>query len=359
MLRVNLDSPHRTETPVFRHIGVVGAGLMGRQIALAHLGTVRDVTLFDASNDALAAAVEWIGDRRALAGGTVRTTATLEPLAGCDLIIEAVPEDLAAKRRVLSEISRVANAGAIVGSNTSSLPIDRLAVGFAKPSQLCGIHFCHPLDQRRLVEVIPGLNTASETTKQITAHVRQLGRVPVIAADRPGFLLNRILMPYLAAALDLLDGEGCELRDIESAARMIGMPVGPFAFLDAIGLDTAVRVGMTIYEAIPDRFRPSGLLVALYKKGQLGEKTGAGFLLHDGNGETINPAVTRLLNRTTSNSRLPLASIAARLLKALETEALDAILSGAATAEDVSTVLCHGVGFEGVLAATTMRAAAA
>ncbi|MBW3538925.1 MAG: 3-hydroxyacyl-CoA dehydrogenase family protein, partial [Planctomycetes bacterium] len=233
-----------------RSVGVIGAGWMGRQVALVNLERGFPVTLVDVSAAALEAAAQWIESERShqqagSAGPALCTTIRPDALRACDVIVESVVEDLAVKQPLLAEVEAQVPATALVASNTSSLPISQLASVLTRPERFLGLHFCHPVRQRPLVEVVPGALTTSETTARGVAYARALGKQPLVVGDRPGFLLNRLLTPYLNTAVELLS-DGVDAYAIEAAARTFGFPMGPFTFLDEIGLDTALRVGMVM-----------------------------------------------------------------------------------------------------------------
>jgi 3-hydroxyacyl-CoA dehydrogenase len=332
-----------------RSAAVLGAGLMGRQIALAHLQRGADVTLFDVSPAALTSARGWIEDHppRDSRRGVVMTAGSVADLAGCTLLVEAVMEDLTTKQRLLAAAEAALPESALFLTNTSSLPVSGLAEALRRPGRFCGMHFCHPLAARRLVEIVPGAETTSETLSDALAYARFLGRVPLVVRDGPGFLLNRLLMPYLGAALELLE-EGAGVEAIEAGAREIGMPVCPLSFLDEIGIETAVRVSGTFYRAFPGRLRPSGLLIALYKSGACGVGSGAGFFLYRQGRPTgvLNPLVGQWID--SHRDRFSPAEVASRLLEALRREAALALDEGiTARADDIQLALRHGVGFRG------------
>jgi 3-hydroxyacyl-CoA dehydrogenase len=348
-----------------RSVGVVGAGLMGRQIALVHARHGLPVRLFDTDAGRTEAALDWIRcelGREAIGNGghsaaaEVRAARSIADAAACDLVIESVVEDAAVKRAVLTAIAAAAGPHALIASNTSSIPLAELATSLNRRERLCGLHFCHPVSARPLVEVVPSAEMPDALLAEAAAHVRSLELCPLVVPDGPGFLLNRLLAPYLNAAIDLLERGAAELHAIEAAAVAMGMPVGPFAFLDAIGLDTAVRVGGNLYRAAHGRLRPVGLPAVLFKAGQLGEKTGAGFLLHDpgrrdpgGRPLPMNPAVRPWLSRSrradSTSAPLPADEIRRRLWDQLCSEVARAVAEGAATSADAWQALALGVGF--------------
>jgi 3-hydroxyacyl-CoA dehydrogenase/enoyl-CoA hydratase/3-hydroxybutyryl-CoA epimerase/3-hydroxyacyl-CoA dehydrogenase/enoyl-CoA hydratase/3-hydroxybutyryl-CoA epimerase/enoyl-CoA isomerase len=171
-----------------------------------------------------------------------------------------------------------------------------MADGLARPERFCGLHFFNPVRKMPLVEVIRGEKTSDETIATAVAYAKQIGKSPVVVRDAPGFLVNRILFPYLNEALQLVI-EGASLRQIDKAATSFGMPMGPITLLDVVGLDVAVHAGLVMYEAFPDRTIPSELLTALYKGGRLGQKVGKGFFTYGGKQKkgADDPEVTRMI----------------------------------------------------------------
>jgi 3-hydroxyacyl-CoA dehydrogenase/enoyl-CoA hydratase/3-hydroxybutyryl-CoA epimerase/3-hydroxyacyl-CoA dehydrogenase/enoyl-CoA hydratase/3-hydroxybutyryl-CoA epimerase/enoyl-CoA isomerase len=287
--------PRETAAPA-----VVGAGIMGAGIAAAHLRSGLSVTLVDVQPDTLAASVAMILDEaawdraarqtdpaRAMAlAGQLRTATNLASIASSDLVIESVVERTDIKRQVLAEIERTVGPDTVIATNTSTNPISKLAEVFADPTRFCGIHFFNPVRRMTLVEVVRGPATSDATVATAVAHAKRLGKCPVVVHDSPGFLVNRVLMPYLHEAVEMLR-EGVDMRRIDRAARAFGMPMGPIELYDMIGLDTAFYAGLVMAQAFGDRIDASPVIPALVKAGKLGRKTGGGFyryrLPSDGN----------------------------------------------------------------------------
>jgi 3-hydroxyacyl-CoA dehydrogenase/enoyl-CoA hydratase/3-hydroxybutyryl-CoA epimerase/3-hydroxyacyl-CoA dehydrogenase/enoyl-CoA hydratase/3-hydroxybutyryl-CoA epimerase/enoyl-CoA isomerase len=199
----------------------------------------------------------------------------------CDLVIEAVIENLDAKRQLYARIEPQLAADAILATNTSTIPISRLAEGLKNPQRFCGIHFFNPVRQMPLVEVIRGSKTSDETVATAVAFAKSIGKSPIVVNDGPGFLVNRLLLPYMNEALELLL-DGADMQQIEKAAQKFGMPMGPFTLYDVVGLDTAFYAGHVMYEAFPDRVVTSPLLPAMVEAKRLGQKTGVGFYKYAG-----------------------------------------------------------------------------
>jgi 3-hydroxyacyl-CoA dehydrogenase/enoyl-CoA hydratase/3-hydroxybutyryl-CoA epimerase len=186
----------------------------------------------------------------------VLPTLELTGMAHADLALEAVVEDLDVKRRVFAELEVRIPPGAVLASNTSSLSIDALASGLLHPGRFVGFHFFNPVHRMPLVEVVRGERTTDTTLVTAVALARRLGKTPVVVKDSPGFVVNRVLMPYLREALHMLE-EGYAVADLDSAMRRFGMPMGPFEVVDEVGLDVAHKVAGVLTAAFPNRMQPS------------------------------------------------------------------------------------------------------
>ncbi|HWP33983.1 MAG TPA: 3-hydroxyacyl-CoA dehydrogenase NAD-binding domain-containing protein, partial [Thermodesulfobacteriota bacterium] len=290
-------------------IGVVGAGLMGAGIAQAAAAAGLDVRLRDVSVEALAegmkrvAAVVREGVRRGrlapaeAAAQLARISATTDwrGFRRADLVIEAVVEDAEVKREVFRQAAAVAPA-ALLASNTSSLSIDTLAEGLPDPARLVGMHFFNPVHRMPLVEVVRGRRTGEEALATAVALAKQLGKTPVVVGDGPGFLVNRVLAPYLAEAVRCVL-EGVAIERVDGAMEDFGMPAGPLAVLDEVGLDTAARVAAVLEAGLGPRFAFGPPLERLLEAGRRGRKGGLGFYRYDAAGRRRgpDPAVYRLL----------------------------------------------------------------
>lgn len=257
-------------------LGVVGAGVMGRSIALCALQNGIPATLFDANSVAGATAAEWIAVRLADGAHHPSLAADLSQLGACDVLVEAVVENRSVKRRVLKALSELTKT-ALIATNTSSLSIAELAENVHAPSRFCGLHFCHPVVECPLVEVVPGPETADQTVARAAGVVRQMRLQPLVTRDVPGFAVNRLLFPYLEAAVALVRG-GVDWLRIEQVAIDFGMRQGPLAQMDEIGIDVILRAAAAFHRGNPVVPAQSELLLAMYGAGRLGRKTGRGFL---------------------------------------------------------------------------------
>ena len=271
----------------FSHVLVVGAGQMGAGIAQVVAASGRDVLLHDTLPGATARGLEAIttslGKLHQKGGpdpGPVldRITA-VESIGEADLMIEAIVENAEAKKELLRAADDALPAHAILASNTSSIPITQLAAATSRPAQVVGMHFFNPVPVLALVEVIRAEQTSDETVEAIVALARDLGKTPAEANDFPGFVSNRILMPFInEAAYALMEGVA-EPEAIDTVARLgFAHPMGPLALADLIGLDTCVAIMEVLHEGLGDpKYAPCPLLRRYVAAGRLGRKSGRGF----------------------------------------------------------------------------------
>jgi 3-hydroxybutyryl-CoA dehydrogenase len=269
------------------HVLVVGAGQMGGGIAQVVAASGRRVSLHDAAPGAVERglqAIERSLTKLAEKGGAdpAEVLGRIEPvgdLVAADLMIEAVVEDSAVKEEIFRRADEVLPAHAILASNTSSIPITSLGAATARPAQVIGMHFFNPVPVLRLVEVIRGLETSDETTRAIVDLAVELGKTPAEARDLPGFVSNRILMPFInEAAYAVLEGVA-EPEAIDTIAKLgFAHPVGPLALADLIGLDTCVAIMEVLQHGLGDqKYAPCPLLRQYVQAGRLGRKAGRGF----------------------------------------------------------------------------------
>jgi 3-hydroxyacyl-CoA dehydrogenase/enoyl-CoA hydratase/carnithine racemase len=357
--------PAATSRP-FERPAVIGAGIMGAGIAASHLRAGFPLTLVDVSTDALAASVATILDEaawdratrradpaRAVAlSGRLRTATRMNAVAEADLVVESVLERADVKRQVLAEIERTVGPATVIATNTSTNPIARLAESLAQPARFCGMHFFNPVRRMMLVEVIRGPATSDATVAAAVAHVKRLGKCPIVVRDSPGFLVNRILMPYLHEAVEMLR-EGVEPARIDRVARGFGMPMGPIELYDMIGLDTAFYAGLVLDDAYGDRIEASPLIPALVKSGRLGRKSGAGFYRYRPEGgqrariDRPDEAVAALVRPYALPARPTTdATIVDRLFLPMLLEALLVLEEGIVRdGRDVDLAVIHALGF--------------
>lgn len=283
-------SSHATKTRAICQVGICGAGIMGAGIAVANLQHQIPVRLYDAAPSALERTVAWLQQQlptrpaqglssSTSSGEMITACREQEQLGECDLVIESVVENREVKQRVLNRLAEQLARDALLATNTSTIPIRELAT-MPFPDRFCGLHFCNPVSQRRLVEVVRGELTSDMTVGSAVEYAIRISKLPVVVEDRPGFLVNRLLLPYLNEALEMVC-QGADLQAIDQAARDFGMAMGPIELFDMIGVDTAMWAGRTMWEAFPDRIALTPVLPALVKRNRLGRKTGVGFYRYD------------------------------------------------------------------------------
>jgi 3-hydroxybutyryl-CoA dehydrogenase len=274
-------------------LGIVGSGIMGSGIAEVAAKAGVAVVLRSRKQESADAMVAALGrslarqvDRGKLdeADATaitrrVSATADLEALADCDLVLESVVEDLDVKRQLFAELDRIVKDGAILATNTSTLPVVELAVETGRPERVCGIHFFNPAPAMSLVEIIRTLVSSDETIADATAFAEACGKGPVVVEDRAGFIVNALLFPYLNNAVRMLENRTASRDDIDSAMKGgCNFPMGPLALLDLVGLDTSVAILDALYAEFSDpNFAPVPLLRRMVVAGHLGRKSGQGF----------------------------------------------------------------------------------
>ena len=277
---------------VIRRVGVVGLGTMGAGIAQvsaqAGFETVgREVSeeLCERARETIAhylgRAVEkekLTAEERDAALGRLTLTTSLEDLAGCDLVIEAIVEELEPKREIFAELERVVGPDAILASNTSAIPIARIAEATEHPDRVVGMHFFNPAPMLPLVEIIRAERSSDEAVNAAYEWAEQAGKQPVRANDTPGFIVNRVIVPTLNECIRLLD-EGVTPEDLDKAMTMgMGWPMGPCTLVDLVGIDIHIHAAEAMYEATGDeRAKPPERLREMAAEGRLGRKTGRGF----------------------------------------------------------------------------------
>jgi len=275
----------------FEHVLVVGAGQMGSGIAQVIAASGRRVSLHDEVPGAVDRALEVMGrslEKLARKGGAdpvevLARIAQVDGLVPADLMIEAVVEDADVKKELFRSADDVLPPAAILASNTSSIPITSLAAVTGRPEQVIGMHFFNPVPLLELVEVIRAVQTSDETTRAIVGLAKDLGKVPAEAHDFPGFVSNRILMPFInEAAYALMEGVA-ESEAIDTIAKLgFAHPMGPLALADLIGLDTCVAVMEVLHEGLGDpKYAPCPLLRQYVQAGRLGRKSGRGFYSYE------------------------------------------------------------------------------
>jgi len=283
-------------------VGIVGAGAMGAGFAQVALEAGREVVIFDVDPAAFERATERIRDgltRRVrriappLADGQawvderlarLRTATTLVEVAvGADLVLEAALEDLELKRAIFRALDAESDPTVVLATNTSALPVGEIAAATAIPSRVVGLHGFNPVPLMALIEVVAAPLTDPEVVARAVAEVQAWGKTPVVCADAPGFIVNRVNRPFTIEALRLLESGAADIDAIDGALRAGGYPMGPFELMDLAGLDVNLAAAVGVWERLgrPDRLRPSPIQEALVAAGALGRKTGRGFYAYD------------------------------------------------------------------------------
>jgi len=341
-------------------IGVVGAGFMGAGIAgVAAAQAGVPVRMRDADLPRVGAGMKAVAD---VIGGRVRRRSATK-LEGArqmalisggadyvgfrraDLVVEAVFEDLAVKQGVLREVEEVTGPDCVFASNTSTIPIGRIAEASAHPETVVGMHFFSPVHKMPLLEVIVAERTAPQTAVTAVAFGRKMGKTVIVVQDRPGFFVNRILTPYLNEASRLLM-EGASIDAIDCAMTGWGFPVGPFTLLDEVGLDVAVKAAGVMHEAFGARLAPGADLASLVAGGRLGRKNARGFYLYkDGKKAGVDESVYAAL-KVTKGTAPSAETIAERLAYTMLNEAARALGEGVVrSARDGDIGAIFGIGF--------------
>ena len=211
--------------------------------------------------------------------GRVRAVTALDELSTCDLVIESIVEDLAAKKHLFSELDRVCAANTILATNTSTLPVVEMAMETGRPERVCGVHFFNPAPAMALVEIVPAITTSDDTMREAREFVEACGKTAVTVRDQAGFVVNALLFPYLNNAVKLLDSGVASRDDIDAAMKGgCNFPMGPLELLDLVGLDTSLAILQALYAEFSDpNFAPAPLLRRMVSAERLGRKSGAGF----------------------------------------------------------------------------------
>lgn len=272
---------------------VIGAGTMGRGIAEVALMAGYDVVVLDASPEL--AEKGYSGLQKSFARGVERGRLTQENVdallsrlthgadyslvAGAEVVVEAVYEDMAVKAKVLSAVSGAADPGTLIGSNTSSLSITRMSEHVREPGRFLGIHFFNPVPVMKLVELVPGAKTSPETMERARVLAERLGKTPVAARESPGFIVNRLLCPMMNEAAYLVMDGVASPEDVDTAMKLgANHPIGPLALADLVGIDVLYAIMEVLHSEIDDpKYRPCPLLKKMIGDGRLGRKSGQGF----------------------------------------------------------------------------------
>ncbi|MBK8613665.1 MAG: 3-hydroxybutyryl-CoA dehydrogenase [Flavobacteriales bacterium] len=350
-------------------VGVIGAGTMGSGIAQVAAQAGHPTVLFDTRKEAVDKAMtglqrtlDKLVEKGKLEAGTAKaigdriTPATeIKALAGCGLVIEAIVEDLAVKKKVFAELDALLSSDALLATNTSSLSVTAIAAACTKPGRVVGLHFFNPAPLMPLVEVVPGVATDPRACDAARLLMTAWGKVPVTCKDTPGFIVNRVARPYYGESIRLYEEGVADMATIDHALKTIGgFRMGPFELMDLIGNDINFTVTRTVWESFfyEPRYRPSFTQQRMVEAGWLGRKTGRGYYIYDEKGQSAvgaAPSVAPELG----------ARIVERVLAMLINEAADALHLGVASKEDIDLAMTKGVNYpKGLLAWADEKGAA-
>ncbi|MFL6519161.1 MAG: 3-hydroxyacyl-CoA dehydrogenase NAD-binding domain-containing protein [Chthoniobacterales bacterium] len=347
----------KTASEKIQHAAVIGAGVMGSGIAqwLSSRGVsviLRDVDtaavdrgLANVDKTYADAVKRGLMTEEKAREGRARIVASTQPmpLRDVQIVIEAASEKLEIKKKIFEELAANTPETAILATNTSALPIDELARSTAMPARVVGLHFFNPVSRMKLIEVVVGRDTVEETRERALGFARQIGKLPVLVQDSPGFLVNRVLFPYLLDAAELFEN-GVSAEEIDGALLEWGMPMGPLRLIDEIGVDITVDIAATLEKAFGDRDRPSKILKEMYAAKLLGRKTGAGFYKYEGKQQTPNESLQQW--RQESGEKFGLENITNRLVYLMVNEAARCLEEKVvATPEDADYGMVLGTGF--------------
>ena len=349
--------PRRVE-----YLAVLGAGVMGGGIAQLAAYRGIHVRMKDIRHDAVASGLQHarklldgLVKRRKLRRREADQRMTLisgglgyDGFARQDLVVEAVVEKMDIKRIVLKETEDAVGRGCVLATNTSSLSVDEMASALARPENFVGMHFFNPVHRMPLIEVVRGARSSDHAVATTYALALALGKVPVVTSDGPGFLVNRILGPYMNEAGFLL-ADGARVEAVDRAAKKFGMPMGPLRLVDEVGIDISRHAGQSLFEALGDRLSPSRPLVALADSGRLGKKGGLGFYRYEsGKEKGVDPEIYAVLSGAVPSARTTLEEreIRGRLVLAMLNEAARVLEEGIVQrARDVDLAMIMGTGF--------------
>jgi 3-hydroxybutyryl-CoA dehydrogenase len=291
-----------------RKVGVVGCGLMGSGIsqtaAMAGFATVvRELSqeLLDKGLASIARSLakfvekgELTAEQKAQALGRLQPTLALEDLADCDLVVEAIVENLDRKKELFADLDRIVKPEAILASNTSSISITELMTATRRPTRFLGLHFFNPVPVMKLAEVVKTVVTEAEVVQLGLDFARRLGKTPILTTDRAGFIVNRLLIPYLVDAVRALQEGVGTIEDIDQGMKLgCNHPMGPFTLMDFVGIDTTYFIAEVLFNEYREpRYAPPPLLKRMFLAGMCGRKSGKGFYDYT---DPKNPKVNKLL----------------------------------------------------------------
>ncbi len=337
--------------------GVVGAGTMGAEIAQVITYAGLPVVLKDNTEELVQKGIgkiRAIYQRRVDKGkmtqgdmeskmALVMPTTKYEDLKDVDIIIEAVPEKMEIKRKVFQELDAIMPESAIFASNTSALSISEMGAATKRAGKVIGMHFFYPASVMKLVEVIPGLATSDETVDDVNSFTESLRKIPVKVNECAGFLVNRLLMPYLNEAAFCLQEGSASREQIDEAVRGFGLPMGPFVLVDQLGIDVCLDATKVLLDSYGNRMKPAEIWQAYYDAKYYGAKTGAGFYSYDSAKPDITPKLITDIQAKTGKKGT--AFSIERIIYPMINEAAYCLEENVAKAADIDISMLAGVGF--------------
>ena len=337
--------------------GVIGAGAMGSGIAQVISFSGLPVVLKDTDMDRVNKGIDMI--RKVYQGrvdkgkmsasemdqkmNLVTGTTSYDDFKDCDLVIEAVFESMKVKHQVFQELEKVLPETAIMATNTSALSISQIASAVKHPEKVIGIHFFNPAPVMKLVEVIPGLQTSPETVDDAVAFAESLRKMPVRVKECAGFLVNRLLLPYLNEAAYALQESSAPAEEMDKALRAFGMPMGPFALLDMLGLDVCAEVSAILYDSFGPRMKAAEILGEMHKANRLGTKNGIGFYIYDDSKKADLKPIVDAIQAKTGVKGTPFSP--ERLVFQMINEAAYCLEENVASPSDIDLAMLAGTGF--------------
>ncbi len=338
--------------------GVLGAGVMGAEIAqvISYSGlpvVLKDIdqALVDKGLEKIRAIYQRRVDKGKMTATTmqerldlIEATTTYDSFSEVDIVIEAVPEDIGLKKGVFQELEEACPEGTIFASNTSALSISEMAAATKRPDKVVGMHFFFPAHVMKLVEVVPGLDASQDTVDTVVTFAEGLRKIPVVVRECPGFLVNRLLVPFFNEAVYCLQEGAATREEIDGAVTAFGMPMGVFILADNLGLDVVWSVAKTLYEGYGERMKPPLLLQRMVEAGRLGEKKGAGFYGYGADtGEPVKEMIAQV-QKETGVVGTPFS--VERCLLPLINEAALCLQENIASAADIDMAMMAGAGLK-------------
>lgn len=354
-----LERPLAQALPVVSHGSVLGAGIMGGGIAQLMADKGLTVRMKDLNEKALNLGVQAASQlfqkqvkRRRLTRrqaqqklGLITPTLTYEGLNQTQIVIEAVVENLDLKKKVFSELEGFVSDDCVIVSNTSSLSITEMQKALKKPERFAGMHFFNPVHKMPLIEVIRGEKSSDETVSMVYELSKKLGKMPVVVKDAPGFLVNRLLLPYLSEATYLLS-EGAPVEELDRVLLEFGMPMGPLELIDEVGIDVGEKVAHILFDAFGERVKPSEMNAKALKAGLLGKKNGKGFYRYEGKNKRFDSSLYQLLGISPQPGKIKSQEILERCVFSMINEASRCLTEGVVlSAHDVDLAMIMGTGF--------------